>query len=115
MFGDTFEQSDVAKSYKVLPYSTDLFKTGQPVAAFSKETKEWVIGKISAVDVKAKTKDGQAVCAVWYRLGEAKRGAEYIMCQSDKKEEMHSSHYVFVQPAVAVRRTPECASRDPSC
>ena len=105
-----FEQSEVAKSYQTLPYDIKLIKTGTQVAVLSQVTEEWVVGKISAVDVKAKTKDGHAICAVWYRLGASKRGAEYIMCQSEEKEEKHSSHYVFVQPAPS-----ECASRDPSC
>jgi hypothetical protein len=105
-----FEQSEVAKSYQTLPYNIKLIKTGTEVAVLSQVTKEWVVGKISAVDIRAKTTDGQNISAVWYRLGASKRGTEYIMCQSEEKEEKHGSHYVFVQPAPS-----ECASRDPSC
>ena len=99
----SFEQSEFAKSYKVLPYSTNLFETGQPVAAFSKETKEWVVGSISAVDVKAAIMGGEAVCCVWYthnvpKKKKAKKPPEFIMCHSDKKEEQHQTDYVFIQP-----------------
>ena len=101
LFGEpvSFEQSEFAKSYKVLPYSTDLFETGQPVAALSKQTNEWVLGSISAVDVKAKLKGGVSVCAVWYKAhapGERKGRAEFILCHSDKKEEEHQTDYVFI-------------------
>ena len=109
LFGETFEQSDVANSYKVLPYSTDLFKTGQPVAAFSKETKEWVVGSISAVDVKAAIMGGEAVCCVWYthqvlkdsKKKKAKKPPEFIMCHSDTKKEQHKTDYVFIEPKCA--------------
>ena len=95
-----FVDSALADEYEKLNYAETLFAKQQLVAVYvdpppppagqQPEAKQWLLGHISAVNVRGKI-NGANEQAIWYRLGAPrdKRRKEFILCPTDGKQERH--------------------------
>ena len=105
-----FVDSALADDYEKLNYAETLFAKQQLVAVYvdpppppagqQPEAKQWLLGHISAVNVRGKI-NGANEQAIWYRLGAPrdKRRKEFILCPTDGKQERHGIDFVFVKAA----------------
>ena len=103
-----FDDSALADGYEKLNYAETLFAKQQLVAVYvdpppppagqQPKDKQWLLGHISAVNVKGKI-NGANEQAIWYRLGapKDKRKKEFILCPTDGKQERHGIDFVFVK------------------
>ena len=110
--GEPFDQSALAGGYEKLDYDETLFAKQQLVAVYvdpppppagqQPAAKQWLLGHISAVNVKGKI-NGANEQAIWYRLGapKDKRKKEFILCPTDGKQERHGIDFVFVKEVEA--------------